>query len=1015
MVINNELFELTLEEDSAKELNLDDFSREINMGNNSGLKVFHMNVCSLRRKYEQLEVIFKILHNVFDCIVFSETHTNYEINLNQFSLGDYKIYQTKNNKRKTDGVVVYVRSSLSHEVCEVELTDCNCLVLKINKNNKSYTLTNLYRSPQGKQDIFISEIKRFLEKFKDGNTCQIITGDINIDISQIRCAKAQKYLNLLTEFGFVCLINKCTRIRRKKGTSCLDHIFAQLKRDQKCTAYVVQTNITDHFSTALKIETNKIEIKEDEKYSEMVKINFDKILTDVSKERWEDVYDCEDPNLAASLMTRKIQKLIDDNKQISYKKNKIRLKPWITEGLINSIKTRDRLHILSKKQPLNKKLEDHYKKFRNLVTKLINKAKIQHFKKEIEKTKGDKRKVWQVVDDVIQYKDKDRSGPVKLIVDGSEIIVQKDTKKAANYFNKHYSEVGIKASNGENSQINNSDLIENLINSQKEADTSLYLKRVSREEIEKIINKLKNKSAPGHDNITTEIVKKLKTHISKPLCSVFNLCIKKGVFPDEYKRAVICPVYKNKGDRRSIESYRPVSLLTTFSKIFEKCIKARFVHYLENNEILSRTQFGFRQGKNTTDAVLEIVEGVYPALDKGEKVGGVFLDLSKAFDTVDHVRMAETLARVGVRGNCLKLFKSYLQSRTQQVKLRGDIKKSHNNENNENNHKENKLGKILSDEIQNAPFSTPQGTVLSPTLYNVYVSGLNHIDLHGSLVSFADDTVLWVKGQNWQEVFSKIQQDMQKIITWFQYHNLFINMNKTKMMPFTLNVKTLPTEREILIHEKPDCLPTCQCNMKIEVVKQTKYLGLELDCHLRWDKHVTALTKRLRRYIYPFLSLRKFMPLSLLKEIYFALAQSALEYGICVYGRADSTTLDKLRVVQNTLLKIIYFKERRFSTEILYKELGVLKFELLFKKNICSHVHTNKTQLIKYKETKYSFRERNPITVKCKTSKGQKSLEYLGIKYYESLPHSLKEIEKIDIFKLKLKEHLKQSPVNEEM
>lgn len=335
-----------------------------------------------------------------------------------------------------------------------------------------------------------------------------------------------------------------------------------------------------------------------------------------------------------------------------------------------------------------------------------------------------------------------------------------------------------------------------------------------------------------------------------------------------------------------------------------------------------------QSGKNTTDAVLELVERVYPALDKGEKVGGVFLDLSKAFDTVDHVRMAEALSRVGVRGNCLELFKSYLHNRTQQVKLKGEITKNSDQDRKKN--KLIKLGTLLSNEIKNGPFSTPQGTVLSPTLYNVYVSGINHLQLHGCIMSFADDTVLWAKGQSWQDVFSKIQQDMQKIITWFQYHNLFVNMNKTKMMPFTLNAATLPVEKEILIHEKPDCPPTCQCSMKIEVVKQTKYLGLEMDCHLRWDQHISALTKRLRRYIYPFLSLRNFMPLPFLKEIYFALAQSALEYGICAYGRADTSTLDKLRVVQNTLLKIIYFKERRFSTESLYKNLDVLNFDSLF-------------------------------------------------------------------------------------
>lgn len=1008
MALNNVLFELNYEEDRALEVDLDTFTKYITTGN-EGLKIFHMNVCSLRAKYHQLEILTHIMKNVFDCIVFSETHLKEEINLNQFSLGDYCIYQTKQNTRKTDGLVIYVRSTLVHEVSEVKLTDCNCMILKIKKFNKHFTCTSFYRSPNGKVDVFLSELKSVLERENEINTTKCIVGDINIDLLREQTGKVGEYLDLMAEFGYMSLVKKPTRIQKNSAT-CLDHVFTTLQRDEQYTAYVVQTNISDHFSTALKIEINKNKMIPTEQYAEIIKIDYEKLIRDVGEENWEELRNCSDANIAANIVTEKIQYHINQNKTSHFKKLERKIKPWITNGIIQSIKKRDKLHILSKKQPMNALLEQQYKKYRNFVNKIIEKAKIEHLKKEINQAKGDRGKMWKVVDNVIQYKGGEKSGPEKLIIEGQEISVKKETLKAANLFNQYYSEVGINAASCY-TPISDPNMLQEIQNSLINVESSLYLNKITVEEIEQIIGKLKSGSAPGFDGINSEIIKHIKNHISIPLSIVFNLCLEKGVFPEQYKRAIVCPVYK-KGERRLIKNYRPISLLTTFSKILERCIQKRFVKYLDENNILGKTQFGFRQGKSTTDAILELVEGVYPALDAGDKVGGAFLDLSSAFDTVDHSRMIETLSRVGVRGKYLELFKNYLGGRTQQVKLRGEIEFDNTDVIN-NTNRRIKSKTVLSDVIYNTPFSTPQGTVLSPTLYNVYVSGLCHLNLHGNLLSFADDTALWVRGRSWQDVFQKIQEDIRKIKNWFQYHNLFLNTSKTVILPITINASTLPSETEITIHERQNCPPTCQCNVHIEVVKQTKYLGLEIDCHLRWDKHIMALTKRLRRYIYPFLSLRTFIGLPFLKEIYFALAQSAIEYGISAYGRADPTTIKSLCTVQNTLLKIIYKKERRYPTETLYKELKILNVKKIFEKNICTFIHTNKSNLIKHKETKFPLRQIIPQTPKCKRSKGQKSLKFMGIKMYEKIPEGIRNVEKMNIFKMKLKSWLKECEISD--
>uniref|UniRef100_A0A8D9AEA5 Uncharacterized protein n=1 Tax=Cacopsylla melanoneura TaxID=428564 RepID=A0A8D9AEA5_9HEMI len=180
-----------------------------------------------------------------------------------------------------------------------------------------------------------------------------------------------------------------------------------------------------------------------------------------------------------------------------------------------------------------------------------------------------------------------------------------------------------------------------------------------------------------------------------------------------------------------------------------------------------------------------------------------------------------------------------------------------------------------------------------------------------------------------------------------------------------------------------------------------------MDSHLRWADHIENLKKRIRRYFHTFLSLRKFMSLPLLKEIYFALIQSALEYGICAYGRADPTILDKLKTAQNIVLKIIYKKEKRFSTNILYKELNILNVEKLFQKNICAVIHKKRDTLLRTKELNYNLRRINLETPRCKTKKGQKAIEYIGIKLYETIPPEIKQLDKIKSFKNQLKLWLK--------
>lgn len=583
--------------------------------------------------------------------------------------------------------------------------------------------------------------------------------------------------------------------------------------------------------------------------------------------------------------------------------------------------------------------------------------------------------------DAINYKPSKTGDPVKIKIGNDLYHVSGDSKKIADHFNVYYVNVGKTASASGSQSASHFPLVQ--VN--RNYASSLYLRPTSEKEIGKVISSMRGESAGGHDGIQIKTLKQIKPFITKPLQHIYNCCFKNGVYPTSFKLSIVKPIYK-KGDSRRIENFRPISLTTAFSKIFERIIKTRLNKFIEENNILHASQYGFREGRNTTDAITNVLEFAYGAMDKGDMAAILFLDFSKAFDTVDHRVLINILRRIGIDERPLDLFKSYLCDRRQMVKI----------------------GNTLSSELGSGHFSTPQGTVLSPLLYNIYVHEIYNIALDGQLVSYADDTALCVRGKTWPHIYTSVQKDMRALRIWFESHNLFLNLTKCKILPLCITKPKLPIEHSVTLHEENCDRAQCTC-CSIEIVASFKYLGVELDQHLRWEAHVTSLVKRMRAMIYSFLVLRKFLSIKMLKQIYFCLCQSILEYAICGYGRANTTVIHKLAVVQNSVLKIIHRKPRLFSTDRLYKESKVLNIHGLFTKNMCSLVHKN--DLLSYHIHPYPTRQLNVILPKLNRKKSEKSISFMGIKMYNLLPPDIKHESDRKVFKLKLKRWLLENSI----
>jgi hypothetical protein len=340
----------------------------------------------------------------------------------------------------------------------------------------------------------------------------------------------------------------------------------------------------------------------------------------------------------------------------------------------------------------------------------------------------------------------------------------------------------------------------------------MYLSSVLEEEVIQVVRKLASKHSSGYDGISVFLIKKVVSNISKPLCAIINKSFQVGLFPKNCKIAKIIPVFKS-GDRSNFINYRPISLLPSFSKIIEKLMLNRLLSFFNYNNILNNCQHGFRLNHSTSTAIAQLLNTVTYALDKGEYVLSLFLDLAKAFDSLDHSILIKKLELYGIRGCVLDWFKSYLTDRFQYI--------VHNNN-------RSSLRLIKS--------GIPQGSILGPILFNLFVNDLPSIDQEVKSVLYADDTVLSISDINPKVLYAKASCLFSKFSVWFKVNKLALNVLKTYFVVFT-------SPRCYYVF--PDTLNVDGYNIKR--VNFVRYLGILIDSKLTWHKHLLYVNDKINK------------------------------------------------------------------------------------------------------------------------------------------------------------------------
>ena len=389
----------------------------------------------------------------------------------------------------------------------------------------------------------------------------------------------------------------------------------------------------------------------------------------------------------------------------------------------------------------------------------------------------------------------------------------------------------------------------------------MFLEPVSLEEVTNIFQNLKN-SAPGHDELNPSILRSCFPTIKEPPVHILNLSLTEGLFPAELKIANVLPLYKA-DDNVVFNNYRPVSLLCILSKVFEKVMYSRLSSFLEKNQILLNNQFGFRKHHSAHMALMILLDKIVKALENGDYVIGIYLDFSKAFDTVDHGTLLLKLEHNGVGGSALKWFKSYLSDRQQYVTYNG-----------------------VSSQLKNINCGVPQGSVLGPLFLLLYITDLSNVCKCTMPLFFADDTNLFINGSNINELESSINSELAEIAKWLKVNKLSLNINKTHYMIFTTKRKIIPG---IVINIEGHI---------INEVDSTKFLGIYLDNKLNWKKHIAYVSGKVARGIGLIIKARKLLNSDALITLYYSFIFPYLSYCNHIWGATYATNLQKLVIQQ---------------------------------------------------------------------------------------------------------------------
>jgi exonuclease III len=755
--------------------------------------ILHQNVCGLKGKKDEIRDF--LIENNIKIFGISETLLTQAIPSSLVNIRGYIFERSDRVGNKGGGIGVYVKEGIEYiRRYDLDNNHVEAVWFEVQQSNsKSFVIGHVYRPPDSSKHLskcFNKTFLNILSKLNIENKECIVLGDMNINYLNNSPHALKDSISLQ---GFQQLITKPTRVTKDSET--LIDVILSNRPEMLCNASVLLSTLSDHDVISVKRKVNNVKWMDITiQCRDYSKYNHEIVKDEISAVVWDEVLQTNDTNTAWIMLKNILSNTIDKHAPQIHKRVKGKRSPWINRDLKKEMNKRDAFHRRFRK---SKAENDHaiYKQQRNRTNILIRKAKRNYNKNLLRESAKNSKKFWSAIKTIFPAK-------------GKSPIAKSD--------NKSYSKPSVIASkfcsyftNVATSLKQKTILLKDFVWStpfvnKNNTYTTFRFKPVTVNEIFKQLKQLQRNKAAGVDNIPPGFLKDISIHIAIPLAHVINLCLKYGTFPNDFKIGKVTPIYKN-GSKHNLDNYRPITVLVICSKILEKVIHNQLMCHLENHKLLSKFQFGFRRKRSTELAVTIFMDSIRKNMDQGKLTGAIFIDLSKAFDTLSHSQIISNLSTYGIHDTEQEFFVNYLFNRKQQVYFQN-----------------------TSSNFETVNCGVPQGSILGPLLFLMTFNNLEDSLTVSDLIMYADDTVIYTSGNTVQEIQNKLSMDFQKVGNWLESNDLIINMKpgKTECMVFGTKQKIKNKSLDIQYRYQ-----------KISTSRNYKYLGVDLDQSLTLTKH----------------------------------------------------------------------------------------------------------------------------------------------------------------------------------
>ena len=924
-----------------------------------GLKLFHLNIRSLHGKFDEIRDILLTCKKI-DIFGLTETFLS-DTEVNSFEIPGFTLITRNRLSGTGGGVCVYIRDGIDFELRDdLQCDEIEGVFIEIlQKKSKQFIVSFLYKPPESSKHLsknFDQILSQKLEIISRERKECIIIGDLNANYNNSSHQKVIK--NNFITFGFDQLIKACTRITHESET-LIDVILSNVPNNISRST-VITSGLSDHNIIACTRKMNNIKYQPSYiSFRDFSNYDIDKVNNELLASSWESVYNATSPESAYNNFSSIILNVLNLNAPFISKRVKGKPSPWLTPEVKRSMNARD-----SKLRKAHKSEDEsdwnQYRRLRNFVTNLINRAKRSFFKDQLSESKKNPNKFWKLIKQIFPVKHTTNVSLKSFTVNGVNIS---DKRSVANEFCTFFTNIA--------SKLKCSAFpLKNLIWSFRgfsRSEEKFDFEPVLDTEVLKYLRNLKRNCATGLDNIPSCFLKDTAFVITKPLTYVINLSLNKGSLPNVLKKARVNPLHKS-GSRKSFDNYRPISVLPVVSKIFEKCVYRQLIDYLESNNLLSNFQFGFRSRRSTEIAATVFTDHIRTAMDGGKYTGAIYVDLSKAFDTISHSILLKTLRDKGIAGNSLVWLTDYLFCRSQQVSYCGTISSP-----------------------RSISCGVPQGSILGPLLFITYFNDAVKSITQSKVIMYADDTVIFHSHKDVKVIEENLNLDFNSLCDWLYQNELIVNFKKgkTELMIFGTQKKLckLGENPVIISHNGNSVNPTVSY----------KYLGINLTPSLNITTHIKDNIKKASARVRLLQKTRYFMDKDTSKLLYQTLVLPLFTYcSLNIYGAIPNYLKERIVQIECRAERIIGCNIATCEN-VLIKRICSFVHRCIHKNNVCDVFD----DYFKFKTSSINTRNNGKYLIipRIRLEAARASFRFQGVKLFNSLPIKARMENDLNVFK----------------